>query len=256
MRNRFAKTCIALSAGVAVATTVGLSPAGAAGTPVRAAGTVGAAGTPVSKVRPDATPACGGNCFNNFSLLLGTRTIMNAYVPGDTGGGGKAGQPVVLQRAGDTHPNQDFADNGKDFRVRTSCGTGSGDLFAPTSYVCRNLGSSFAFEEDWAPYGIDSGLCIGIAAGAGSGAKLTLQPCGAARTLFIEDRAHSVTRGGNFYTPLIVGASSSFSRPLVLTVDEGSTHPANQLVLQPENVLTGGAVESAQQFSYRYGAVS
>ncbi len=182
---------------------------------------------------------------------------MNAYVPGDTGGGGKAGQPVVLQRAGDTHPNQDFADSGVDFRVRTSCGNGSGDLFAPTSYVCRHLRSSFAFEEDWAPYGIDSGLCIGIAAGAGSGAKLTLQPCGeSARTVFVEDRAHSVTRGGTFYAPLIVGASSNFSRPLILTVDEGSHHPANQLVLAPEKVLVGGAVASSQQFAFRYGAVS
>src|SRR5262245_50696938 len=92
MRNRFARACSVLAAGVAVTSMVGLSAASAAS----------------ASVRPAATPACGFNCFNLFSLVLGPRTIQNAYVPGDTGTGGKVGQKVNMNFASNTHPNEDF----------------------------------------------------------------------------------------------------------------------------------------------------
>jgi hypothetical protein len=88
MRNCFARACSVLAAGVAVTSVVGLSAASAAS----------------ASARPAATPACGFNCFNLFSLVFGPHTIQNAYVPGDTGTGGKAGIEVNLNHAGNTHP--------------------------------------------------------------------------------------------------------------------------------------------------------
>ena len=163
---------------------------------------------------------------------------------------------MVLQRASDTHPNQDFTPS--DFgQVSSYCGTSNGDLLAPTSYVCRYLGQSSAFEEAWSPYGNDSGLCVGAGAGPGAGAKLTLQPCGeSARTLLIVDISHLVTRNGEFYVPLISGTASTFSQPLAVTVDEGSKKPANQLVLQREKLQSGGRVEDSQLFAFANGPVS
>lgn len=242
MRNRFAKTCATLCAAMA-ATALGLPMAGAAT-------------TSAPKVWPDATPACGTSCILQSSLLLGTDTILNAYVPGDTGSGGKAGQPVVLQRASDTHPNQDFTASFLG-RVSNYCGTSNGDRLAPSSYACRYLGRTFAVEEAWSPYGNDSRLCVGAAVGQGAGAKLTLQPCGeSGRTLLIEDLLHLVFRNGQPYIPLISGTASTFSQPLVVTVDEGSKKPANQLVLQREKLQSGGGVEDSQLFGFARGPVS
>ncbi len=95
MRNRFARACSVLAAGVAVTSVIGLSAA-----------SVASAAT--TKVHPNATPACGFNCFNLSSLTLGRGTIQNAYVPGDTGVGGRVGQQVNMNFASNSHPNEDF----------------------------------------------------------------------------------------------------------------------------------------------------
>ncbi len=243
MRNRFATACSTLGAGVAVTTMLSLSVAGAASASVRT-------------VHPNQTPACGKSCTEVYSLLLGTKTIINAYVPGDTGGGAKAGQPIVLQRQSDSHPNQDFTNNlPAGTTVASFCPPPGGDTnggvyFSQTSVACRSLTGNPVMEWAFTPYGNDTGLCIGVASGEVSGEKLTLQPCGeSVRTLFIADTTHSRTVGTVTYNPYINGGDSRFSHPLVLTVDEGSARPANQLKLEPERFLTGGRVSDTQQFA-------
>ena len=45
-----------------------------------------------------------------------------------------------------------------------------------------------AFETEYAPYGVDSGLCVGVAMTAFQNEKVSLQPCGvSARTVWILD---------------------------------------------------------------------
>ena len=45
-----------------------------------------------------------------------------------------------------------------------------------------------AFEIEYAPYGVQSGLCVGVAATAAQGGKVSLQPCGVtSKTVWIAD---------------------------------------------------------------------
>jgi hypothetical protein len=240
MRNRFARACSVLAAGVAVTSVIGLSAGSAAS----------------ASVRPAATPACGFNCFNLFSLVLGPRTIQNAYVPGDTGTGGKAGIEVNLNHASNTHPNEDFT-GAQVGTLLDFCPNFGGTGLSQTSYVCINYPSNYpVFESNWSPFGNESGLCTGSKLPLSSGRETTLQPCGVnATTIWVGDLANSVIRGGRLYLPWVNGASTTFSHALVLTVDPSTRNPINQLRVQSLNKLTGGAIADTQQFSFFFGPV-
>jgi hypothetical protein len=240
MRNRFARACSVLAAGVAVTSVVGLSATSAAS----------------ASVQPAATPACGFNCFNLFSLVLGRRTIQNAYVPGDTGTGGKAGIEVNLNLASNTHPNEDFT-GAQVGTLLDFCPNFGGTGLSATSYVCINYPSSYpVFESNWSPFGNESGLCTGSKLPLFSGRETTLQPCGVnATTIWVGDLANAVVRFGRVYTPWVNGASTSFSHALVLTVDPSTRNPINQLRVQSLNKLAGGTVSDTQQFSLFFGPV-
>jgi hypothetical protein len=240
MRNRFARACSMLAAGVAITSMVGLSTTSAAS----------------ASVRPAATPACGFNCFNLFSLVLGPRTIQNAYVPGDTGTGGKAGIEVNLNLASNTHPNEDFT-GAQVGTLLDFCPNFGGTGLSQTSYVCINYPSSYpVFESNWSPFGNESGLCTGSKLPLNSGRETTLQPCGGnATTIWVGDLANSIIRFGRPYLPWVNGASTTFSHALVLTVDPSTRNPINQLRVQSLNKLTGGAVPDTQQFSFFFGPV-
>jgi hypothetical protein len=75
-----------------------------------------------------------------------------------------------------------------------------------------------AFEFEYAPFGVDSGLCVGLAATAVWGEGVTLQPCGvSAKTVWITDTNDSPATLSNGYIPLINGSDTNFSHPFVLT---------------------------------------
>ena len=236
MRNRFARACSVLAAGVAVTSVVSLSAASAAS----------------ASVRPAATPACGFNCFNLYSLLLGRHTIQNAYVPGDNGTGGKPGIEVNLNHASNSHPNEDFT-GAKVGTLGDFCGAG----LSSTSYVCINYPSNYpVFEANWSPFGNESGLCTGSKLPLFSGRETTLQPCGKnATTIWVGDLKHATFHNGHLFTPWVNGASTTFSHALVLTVDTSTHNPINQLRVQSLNTLTGGVVPDSQQFSFFFGPV-
>ena len=192
------------------------------------------------KPRPNATPACGPQCIDIFSRGLGHHTILNAYVPGDTGVGGKVGQKLNLKFASNSHPNEDFT-LAADGTVSQFCGT----ELAPTSVACIHYGSSEVLELNWTPYGNETDLCAGTSGTIFSGENVTLQRCGVYEgTLFIVDSDN--TQHG--YSPLIDGASASFSHPEVVTVDPGTVHPTNQIKVETENTLTGGVIPDTQLF--------
>jgi hypothetical protein len=242
MRNRIARACSVLAAGVAVTSVIGLSAASMANASTAA--------------KPAATPACGFNCFNLSSLTLGRRTIQNAYVPGDTGGGGKIGQKVNLNFASNSHPNEDFT-GAEVGTLLNFCPNFGGTGLSATSYVCINYPSSYpVFESNWSPFGNESGLCAGAQLPVASGESVTLQNCGTtASTIWVGDLANSTVRGGRVYTPWVNGASTSFSHGLTLTVDPGTTKPINQLKIQSLNKLTGGVAPDTQEFTLTFGPV-
>jgi hypothetical protein len=201
--------------------------------------------------RPEATPACSGNCFDLSSLQLGTSMIQNAYVPGDKGVGGKVGQDVNLKQASNTHPNEDFT-GAQVGNVSDFCGQTPG--FPVTSYVCLHYSDWPVFEANWSPFGNQSGLCAGVSVAGLNGENVTLQSCGASnRTLWIGDDGQATSSGGYDYVPWISGSDTQFSHPLVLTVDPTTSKPGNQLKNERENLLTGGVTADSQQFALSWG---
>ena len=70
-----------------------------------------------------------------------------------------------------------------------------------------------AFELEYAPYGVQSGLCAGVGATAAQGAKVSLQPCGvSSKTVWIAD------------VGLVPGTPNS--SVTTITYDKGSAAPA------------------------------
>jgi hypothetical protein len=209
-----------------------------------------AAQASVHPVSPNATPACGGGCFDLSSLVLGRHQIQNAYIFGDNGTGGQVGQFVNLKTASNTRPNEDFAGaNVGD--LADYCG----GLISIESYVCINYPPTYpVFESNWAPFGNDSGLCAGLAIANLNNEAVTLQNCGvSAKTLWVGDLANSTVVHGHLYTPWVNASDPNFSHPLVLTVGGPTGRPANQLRVDRLNVLTGNTVPDTQEFTLKLG---
>ncbi len=80
-----------------------------------------------------------------------------------------------------------------------------------------------AFEIEYAPFGVDSGLCMGVAATAFNDEGVTLQPCGvSSKTVWIADIFDSPNTLFNGYIPVINGSDTNFSQPFVLTYPNNS----------------------------------
>jgi hypothetical protein len=82
-----------------------------------------------------------------------------------------------------------------------------------------------AVENEYAPFGVDSGLCMGVAATAVTGEGVTLQPCGvSSKTVWILDTLDQqfTDAWAHGYIPLINGSDTNFSQPFVLTYPAAS----------------------------------
>ena len=93
-----------------------------------------------------------------------------------------------------------------------------------------------AFEVEYAPYGVDSGLCVGVARTAYRNEKVSLQPCGVtSKTVWIVDTNDSPATIRHDYVPLINGSDMNFSHPFVLTYPKNgfpTDKPRPQLFVQ------------------------
>jgi|SRR6516165_7566863 len=168
------------------------------------------------------TPSCGPSCINIFSRQFGTHRSPN-FVMDVLRQGMKVGQPIILFRTSNADPAQDFT---VAFQGLVS------DFFAAglvSSALNLHYGNGSvaaidqpALEIEYAPFGVDSGLCVGLATTAVSGEGVTLQPCGvSAKTVWVVDVADSPATLNRGYVPLINGSTTNFSHPHVMT------YPAN-----------------------------
>jgi hypothetical protein len=213
-------------------------------------GSAAAAQASVAGNTPHATPACGAQCFDLSSLVLGPNAIQNAYIHGDAGTGGKVGQKVNLRHASNSRPNEDFT-GARVGDLNDFCGS----LISSTSYVCVNYPGNFpVFESTWSPFGNQTSLCAGIARRNVANQNVTLRPCGSsAATMWVGDLRDSVTHNGSLYTPWVDASDPNFSHPLVLTVDTGTFLPENQLKAQRLNLLSNHTVADSQEFTIDAG---
>ena len=183
-------------------------------------GGVGAAGTLATATSANAaTPSCGNSCINIFSREFGTHSNP-AFVVDTLRQGEKVGQPNILFRTSNADPAEDFTIS---FQGLVSDFFAAGLVSAAVNLHYGNGSVEAvdepAFEIEYSPYGVESGLCMGVAATAYQGEGVTLQPCGvSARTVWILD---TFDQPFEFflhgYAPAINGSDTNFSHPFVLT---------------------------------------
>jgi hypothetical protein len=181
---------------------------------------VGVAGALTAGTASAATPSCGPTCINLFSHQFGSFRSPNFTVD-VLRQGEHVGQPIILFRQANFDPALDwtvaFQGLVSDFLaaglVSTSVALHYGGIAAGST-------DDPAFENEYAPFGVNSGLCMGVAATAFAGEGVTLQPCGvSSKTVWILDTFDQFSfitalRNG---VPLINGSDTNFSHPFVLT---------------------------------------
>jgi hypothetical protein len=198
-------------------------------------GGVGAAGALTAGSASAATPSCGNSCINVFSHQFGTHKSPNFAVD-VLRQGEKVGQPIILFRTANFDPALDFT---VAFQGTVADFFAAGLVSAAVNLHygggAAGFPNDFAFENEYAPFGVNSGLCLGVAATAFNDEGVTLQPCGvSAKTVWIVDTFDSPTTLFNGYVPLINGSDTNFSHPFVLTYPNDSfptDMPRPQLVV-------------------------
>jgi hypothetical protein len=207
-----------------------------------------------------ATPSCGSACVNIFSKDFGTVRSPNFTVD-VWRQAAKVGQPIILFKTSNSDPALDFTVSFQG-TVSDFCAAG-----IVTNFTCYRWADLPAFEIEYAPFGVQSGLCMGVPTTAFQGEKVSLAPCGvSSKTVWIVDALDSIlgANSGRF-APLINGSNSNFSHPYVLTYPKNgypTDIPRPQLTVTN---LTGfsqtvapflaivGTVDSNQLWSARFG---
>jgi hypothetical protein len=176
-----------------------------------------------------ATPSCGKSCIDVYSTnftngLTGDPAfVMDVYKQGQN-----VGQPVILFRTSNTDPAEDFtvSEQGtvNDFYqaglVTSALAMHYGCVVTPTHSCTQPDGTVFpdleAYEVEYAPYGAETGLCVGTGATAAANVKAVLQPCGVSpKTVWVLDKLDGNIASGQ--APAINGSDTNFSQPFVLT---------------------------------------
>jgi hypothetical protein len=237
-------------------------------------GGVGMAGALTAGSASAETPSCGWSCIDVFSKQFGTHAhpkfVVDVFRQGE-----KAGQPVILFRTSNYDPAEDFtvayqgtvADFYGANMVSAAVALHYGGLGTLPGSPTGHFPNFPAFENEYAPFGVDSGLCLGLATTAVQGEGVTLQPCGvSARTVWILDLSDSwqtFIHGG--YVPLINGSDTNFSHPFVLTYPTNgypTDMPRPQLKVTNLTGFSNGwgpeiaTVQSNQLWGADYGVLS
>jgi len=187
---------------------------------------VGGVGTAGALSAAAATPSCGHDCIDIFSRAFGTHRTPN-FVLDVLRQGAKVGQPIILFRTSNTDAAEDIVPS---IQGATSEFFAAGLVSSAVAlhYGCfpGEFGGNScsvgvddpAIELEYSPFGVDSGLCVGLAATATAKEGVTLQPCGvSAKTVWIIDTNDSPATLEHGYVPLINGSDTNFSHPFVLT---------------------------------------
>jgi len=217
----------------------------------------GAAATMASGPANAATPSCGHRCINLFSKKFSdVLTTKPPFVVDVFRQGANINQPIIMFQSSNADPAEDF----------TVSLQGTVTQFAaagllPTGALTLHYATDLAFEFQYSPNGVDSGLCVGTASTPIANTPVSLQPCGvSAKTVWITDRQNRAP-GGLFtfpYVPLISAAGLNFSNPFVLTYPANANpndKPRAQLVTQNLHQFSRGQVFDNQQWSAFFGVL-
>jgi hypothetical protein len=220
----------------------------AAGATLTLVGGLGLAGALTAGPAAAGTPSCGPSCLNTFNSDLGPGFVVDTLRQGE-----KVGQPIILFKTTNFDPAEDFtiAFQGT---VADFFTAGLVDAATALHYGCTSANfvtctddtppgpfpNLPAWEIEYAPFGVESGLCVGVAATAFQDEGVSLQPCGvSSKTVWIEDSFDVPSSSPGI--PLINGSNTNFSQPFVLTYPSTAfptDKPRPQIVVQN---LTGFA---------------
>jgi hypothetical protein len=168
-----------------------------------------------------ATPQCGNGCISIFSRLFGTSADPN-FVESVFHGVARVGQPMILSRASSSNPAQDL--------LPSMAGLVS-DFFTAglvSAEVNRHYGNLRATQIEYAPFGVPTGLCVGLATTAFQGEGLTLQRCNvSAKTVWIVDTLDSPATAAEGFFPLVNGSTTDFCHPFAMTYPRNA-YPTNK----------------------------
>jgi len=221
-------------------------------------GGVSAAGTLAAQA---ATPSCYQNCINLFSQKYGSPFILDVQLQR-----GRAGQPITLYRASNNDAGEDFIIFDKarvsgfaslglvSATVAQHWGGTCAQVSSMTHKCVRHYPNDWAYEIEYAPDGVPSGLCVGVEHPAGDGTKVVLERCGSGgRTSWIVDANAAL---GNPSVPLINGSDTSANDPYVLNFPGSATPfqtPTPQLTTWQLQQYFGGGVFNNQLWSANFG---
>jgi hypothetical protein len=196
-----------------------------------------------------ATEACDTRCISVFSSELGTYEHPNFVEAVLGGGGANVGQPVGLKRASGTDPSEDILPGGA-----TRGGTVS-DFYADglvSAEANRHYGHLDAVQQKYAPFGHETGLCVGLARVAYQNEGLTLQPCDDPTTVWVIYPAPAATTGG--YFPIVNATTTDFRRPFAMHLPRNEVASGKPLQMQVRRLQyrTGAKTLPARQL---WGAV-
>ncbi len=236
---------------------------------------VGMAGALTAGTASAATPSCGLSCINLFSHQFGSFRSPS-YTVDVLRQGEKVGQPIILFRQANYDPALDwtvaFQGLTSDFFAADLVSSAVALHYGCTAAVftdCTLARNDPAFENEYSPFGVESGLCMGVAATAFSDEGVTLQPCGvSSKTVWILDtydqqfNFRSALENG---VPLINGSDTNFSQPFVLSYpNQGfpTDKPRPQLVVLNltgfSNGVSGpqvGTISSNQLWGATFGVL-
>lgn len=171
----------------------------------------GGVAAPVPLSASAATPACGPSRLSVFSPELGRYAHPN-FVEHVFGGIAMVGQPTGLNTASSSDSSEDF--------INPHPGDVS-DYYA-MGLVSAEVNSHYqnftASQLEYAPGGIPSGLCVGVAGDPFETEALSLQPCTVpGRTVWIIVTTLSPATSAAHLFPIVSRATTDFSRPFAMS---------------------------------------
>ena len=173
-----------------------------------------------------ATPQCAEDCISIFSSELGTYDQLNFVEAVLGGGGANVGQPVGLKQANKFDPTQDIMPDAPVLNAKVSDFYAAGMVSAEAN---RHYGHLPAVQQRYAPFGIETDLCVGLASVV-QNEGLTLQPCSVPGTTVWVVGEDLATPSG--YFPIINAATTDFRRPFAMHLPRNEVASGKPLQMQ------------------------
>lgn len=166
-----------------------------------------------------ATPACGPTCISVFSKELGS-SDQPGPVEDVLDGVAAIGQPLILKQASSSDTSEDTVANVMPVPAFYAAGMVSAE-------VSMHYGGLPAAQIQYAPDGVRTGLCVGLATVAYQGEGLTLQPCSVpAVTVWILDPT-GLPAG---YFAIINASTTQFEHPFAMDLPQDEVASPHQLL--------------------------